>query len=236
MTPQETLEEQGETAHEVSADAFAELSRLFAENEEGHAVHIGDWSGGNDSGCVTLHSLKLTYATEEILEGLVYDCLGYGSWAGEFSAEGNIYLHKDMPVKGVLYLEMRGTETDETSSETIEQQQFDFTLTEEEQACVIEAQATDRLTPDADWNADEPETSHFRFLLKHGRVPARLLDIEERVSEFVRHEHENLSGEWLSISHDFTETFSGFQWTVQASHDIHPKSDVDHKVYITSNE
>lgn len=75
------------------------FQEYFKNNPEIYSTQIGKFDGGNDSGGVYFDTEKIGITLTEAEENLLYDlcdnALDYGSWAGEFSAAGEINYNKD---------------------------------------------------------------------------------------------------------------------------------------------
>lgn len=75
------------------------FQEYFKNNPEIYSTQIGKFDGGNDSGGVYFDTEKIGITLTEAEENLLYDlcdnALDYGSWAGDFSAAGEINYNKD---------------------------------------------------------------------------------------------------------------------------------------------
>lgn len=75
------------------------FQEYFKNNPEIYSIQIGRFDGGSDSGGVYFDTEKIEITLTEAEENLLYDlcdnALDYGSWAGEFSAAGEINYNKD---------------------------------------------------------------------------------------------------------------------------------------------
>lgn len=63
------------------------LEWCLDQDAQGHSLALG-WDGGGDSGYVSWHGDSEENDYTDALIDLCYDELDYGSWAGEFSANG----------------------------------------------------------------------------------------------------------------------------------------------------
>lgn len=72
------------------------IQEKFSINEKNNLIflNIGQYDGGNDSGYIELVTDLNKILTEEehgLLFSTLNNMLGYGSWAGNFSASGEVY-------------------------------------------------------------------------------------------------------------------------------------------------
>jgi hypothetical protein len=84
---------------------------------------VASWDGGNDSGWVssTLEDVKDIDITE--LRNLADNVLNYGSWAGNFSSQGNVLYE---PKENALYFE--GSEMDNENRITVGTESFTLNM------------------------------------------------------------------------------------------------------------
>jgi hypothetical protein len=73
--------------------------RLDAIAAEGKEIKV-TWEGGNDSGGYNLFidGVEVYYGDavyDEIVEDIISDAIDYGSWAGDYSADGSVYYNAD---------------------------------------------------------------------------------------------------------------------------------------------
>lgn len=83
----------------IIKNLIEKFQEYFKNNPEIYSIQIGRFDGGSDSGGVYFDTEKIEITLTEAEENLLYDlcdnALDYGSWAGEFSAAGEINYNKD---------------------------------------------------------------------------------------------------------------------------------------------
>ena len=94
--------------------------RLDAIAAEGKEIKVS-WEGGNDSGGYNLFvdEEEVNYGDDlydEIVEGIISDAVDYGSWAGDFSADGYVYYNAN---QGAFIGEGKDTESDSATLDGI---------------------------------------------------------------------------------------------------------------------
>ena len=94
--------------------------RLDAIASEGKEIKV-TWEGGNDSGGYNLFidGVEVYYGDavyDEIVEDIISDAVDYGSWAGDYSADGSVHYDAD---QGAFIGEGKETESESATLEDI---------------------------------------------------------------------------------------------------------------------
>jgi hypothetical protein len=94
--------------------------RLDAIAAEGKEIKV-TWEGGNDSGGYNLFidGVEVYYGDavyDEIVEDIISDAIDYGSWAGDYSADGSVHYDAD---QGAFIGEGKETESESATLEDI---------------------------------------------------------------------------------------------------------------------
>jgi hypothetical protein len=150
--------------------------RLDELVKEGNEIRV-TWDGGNDSGTITVYvgDKELDYgdSLESEISGVIDDALDYGSWAGDFSAHGE-----------VLYDSEQGAFVGEGEEIT-----SDYTSTD----CEIEVKVPKALNFDSitiestgDWEYD-PIHITCRFNISNGPVFEEHIDLQREIEESIEH-------------------------------------------------
>lgn len=154
-------------------DLKERLDELVKEGKEIRVI----WDGGNDSGTITVYvgGVGLDYGAEleSEISGVIDGALDYGSWAGDFSASGEVtYDSEQGAFVGDGY-------------ETIS----DYTCTD----CEIEVRVPKALNFDSitiestgDWEYD-PIHITCRFNISNGPVFEEHIDLQREIEESIEH-------------------------------------------------
>jgi hypothetical protein len=147
-------------------------------DKEGKELSIG-WEGGGDSGWAYFQidgdNVDNEY-TEAILD-YMYDTLNYGSWAGEFNANGTaIY---DVPTRKFEGTDYYGEDGNDTLDTTIIIQ-------------VPKKLWFDTLHVEVECNYDETPNISIQFIVKNGFLTQEHLDICSNLEEVLKDDFEAL--------------------------------------------
>jgi hypothetical protein len=146
--------------------------RLDELVKEGNEIRV-TWDGGNDSGTITVYvgDKELDYgdSLESEISGVIDDALDYGSWAGDFSAHGE-----------VLYDSEQGAFVGEGEEIT-----SDYTSTD----CEIEVKVPKALNFDSITIESTSDYTSItcRFNISNGPVFEEHIDLQREIEESIEH-------------------------------------------------
>ena len=150
--------------------------RLDELVKEGNEIRV-TWDGGNDSGTIHVYvgDRELDYgeSLESEISGVIDNALDYGSWAGDFSAHGEVVYDSE---QGAFFGDGYETVSDYTSA-----------------GCEIEVKVPKALNFDSitiestgDWEYD-PIHITCRFNISNGPVFEEHIDIQREIEESIEH-------------------------------------------------
>jgi hypothetical protein len=85
------VEEIAGTFDELSEKQKVAIVRQWCDEQKEQGLDVClDWDGGNDSGCVSWAGESTENIITDYIIDRVYDILDYGSWAGDFYAQGTM--------------------------------------------------------------------------------------------------------------------------------------------------
>lgn len=85
------VEEIAGTFEQLSQKEKIAIARQWCDEQKAEGLTVSiNWDGGNDSGCVTWNGDAAENVITDYLVDMVYDLLDYGSWAGEYYAQGEM--------------------------------------------------------------------------------------------------------------------------------------------------
>jgi hypothetical protein len=166
-----------------------ELSVLEWCNQQvadGHKLSM-HWEGGGDSGWVYFHidGKEVENEYTEYLVGMMYDQLDYGSWAGEFNAQGEAVYNKEEQA----FVGIDGYSEDETMAHS----------------CNIVIQIPKELWYDnlsISLEGDENESTRIdaRFSIKNGFLSDKHTVFIEGIEEKMQEEVDNVIQNFIDVS------------------------------------
>ena len=150
--------------------------RLDELVKEGKEIKV-TWDGGNDSGTITVYvgGVGLDYGAklESEISNVIDGALDYGSWAGDFSANGEVIYNSE---QGAFVGEGYETVSDYISTD-----------------CEIEVKVPKALNFDSitietagDWEYD-PIRITCRFNISNGPVFEEHIDLQREIEESIEH-------------------------------------------------
>jgi len=190
------------------------LTWLEEEHNSGKELSIR-WEGGGDSGWAYFEIDGDTVENEytEVLVDKIYDTLDYGSWAGEFSANGQaIYDPETRSFEGTDYYSEDEHDTIDCNVKIVIPKKLFWSDTFH-----IEVECYDETTPDIS----------TRFILKNGFLTKEHEDFCHNLQEVLRDDFEavfdNYTGDefrgcndsWVINKNEFTEEEDNLVYTIE---------------------
>lgn len=149
--------------------------QLDALAEEGKEIRV-TWEGGNDSGGYNLFidGVEVNYgdvAYDEIVD-VIADTIDYGSWSGDYFADGEVYYEVD---KGAFIGSGKETETETISVDASIEIKIPKALNFD----------TVQISTEGSYCLGEDISSWFRFVINNGPVFPEHLETEKKMEEFL---------------------------------------------------